>query len=286
MEKLDTFSYQSFFPFFFFSFFKRTEKNANSHYCLFAVSSNRRMRIFGIVEFFCHHVCALSDFAQKQHLLKYRLFSYLITMVFSRRRLLPLVRKLLVTIGVVVIFTILSIFPNFSYFGEAQFVGIEGSDVFGFLWVHTSLNISYNPFLYTFSWLTGNGYYSGDFFFISKPTYYSTGGDAPAIVHRKPEDLEAEAIDHAVFRQLSINILYNFILLFILRLLNWQDFYLSMIVGAVSFSLGGLVGALAFFLPALAIVAYINLRLGGGILVRVWNLIEGRYEKPTKEQLG
>lgn len=191
----------------------------------------------------------------------------------------------MVTIGVVVIFAILSIYPNFSYFGESRFVGIEGSDVFGFLWVRTSLNITYNPFLYTFSWLTGNGYYSGDFFFISKPTYY-TKGEAPIIVHRKPEDLEAEAIDHAVFGQLSINILYTFVLFFIIRLLNWQDFYLSMIVGAVSFSLGGLVGALAFFLPALAIIAYINLRLGEGILVRIWNLIEGIYEKPTKEQSG
>jgi len=204
-------------------------------------------------------------------------------MVFSRRWLLPLVRKLLFTIGVLLIFTILSIFPNFSYVGEARFVGIEGSDVFGFLWVHTSLNITYNPFLYTFSWLTGNGYYSGDFFFISKPTYYSKG-EAPVPVHRKPEDLEAEAIDHAVFRQLGINVLYNFVLLFIIRLLNWQDFYISMIMGAVSFSLGGLVGVLAFFLPALAILAYINLRLGEGILVRVWNLLEERYEKPTKEQ--
>ncbi len=201
-------------------------------------------------------------------------------MAFGNRRLSSFARKLLSAIGILIFFTVLSLYPNFSYFGEAN-IRVEDGDRLGFLWVRAFCNITYNPFIYTFSWLTGNGYYSGSFLFISKPTYYFSG-TAPRIKHRTPEDLQQEAIEYAVYRERTINILFNFILFLVIGLVGIQDLYLSIIVGATSFSLGGLTGALAVFLPTLAIMAYIKLRSGEGVLVRTWNLLVEKYEEPRE----
>lgn len=202
-------------------------------------------------------------------------------MGFKNEKILSFARRLLVTIGILIVFTILSFYPNFSYFAELRLISAESTFLTGYLKVYADCNMTFNPFLHTFSWLTGNGYFSGNFSFISKPIYH-TWGEGLRIEHRSFPDLEEEAVEHIALRQIRINVLYNFILFFIVGLLNWQDLYLSMIAGAIGFSIGGLTAAFAAFVPALAILAIINVRLGEGVLVRTWNFLSEKQEKPRE----
>jgi len=190
-----------------------------------------------------------------------------LAMKIERQAWISFARKLITTICVVTIFTLLSIFPNFSFVGEAS-IRIEDAEASGFLWVRAFTNITYNPFLYTFSWLSGNGISSGSFLFLSKPPYHIYG----------VRNLEDEAIHHAILDQLHISIIFNLVLLLILGLLEVQDIYICMIIGAIGFPLGGLLGALAGFIATLIIVSYIKLRHGEGVLESGWNFLSGKYD--------
>jgi hypothetical protein len=195
-----------------------------------------------------------------------------LAMKIERESLISFTKTLIVTICVLTIFTVLSIFPNFSYYGDAQTI-VEGVEAHGFLWVRAYPNITFNPFLYTFSWLSGNGYYSQSFVFLSKPPFHVYG----------PRVLENEAFDIAVLKQLRINIAFNFILLLILGLMEVYDVYLCMLIGAIGFPIAGLLGALASFIITLIIVSYIKIRRGEGVLKGSWNSLERREENMTSE---
>jgi len=195
-----------------------------------------------------------------------------LAMKIERQQLISFTRTLIVTICVLALFTVLSIFPNFSYSGDAL-TSIEGVEAHGFFWVRAYPNITFNPFLYTFSWLSGNGYYSESFLFLSKPPYNVYG----------PRVLEDEAFNIAVLKQLRINIVFNFILLLILGLMEVQDIYICMLVGAIGFPIGGLLGALAGFATTLIIVSYIKLHHGEGVLESSWNSIDRHEENMTSE---
>ncbi|UCB61055.1 MAG: hypothetical protein JSW72_03085, partial [Candidatus Bathyarchaeota archaeon] len=128
---------------------------------------------------------------------------------------------------------------------------------------------TYSPFLFSFTWLSGNGVYSGDFLFLSKPPYHVYG----------PRVLEDEALHRAVLGQLRINIVFNFVLLLILGLMEVEDIYVCMIVGALSFPIAGLLGAFAGFIAAVVVVSYVKFRHGEGVLESSWNSIQDRVEE-------
>lgn len=186
-------------------------------------------------------------------------------------------RKLMVALGITIFFTLLSIFPSIGYFGEAR-TSVLAGDRYGFLTVCAYPNITFNPFLYPFTWLTENGRPSNSFLFISKPNYYVTGESAHPIP-RTPEDLEEEAILTAVVRQLYINIPFNFFMLLVIGLVEIQDLYLCLWIGALGFPVLGVLGAfLGFFATLLlTIVVTRRLRIERGILVEIWDFLIERY---------
>ncbi len=189
-------------------------------------------------------------------------------MRIEREELLSLARTLVVAGCALAFFMVLSIFPDFSFVGEAS-TRVEDAEPSGFLWVRAYANITYNPFLYTFSWLSGQGIYSGNFLFLSKPPYNVYG----------PRLLDDEAVHYAVVGQLRINATFNFVLLLLLGLLGAHDLYVCMIVGAVGFPIGGVLGAFAGFIVAVAVVSYVKRRHGAGVLESGWNSLQDKVEE-------
>jgi len=172
---------------------------------------------------------------------------------------------------------LLSIFPNFGYSAKAR-TSVEAKDVLGWWYVIADCNITFNPFLYPFSWLIGSGRFSGSHRFVSMPIW--TGGEFPHPAPRTPKDLEGEAIMSLVLSQVNINIIYNFIVLLTIKLLKMQDLYFCLIAGIAGFPIGGLMGALSGFLIGLSVIAFIMLRSrkGNGISAKILKYIFEKYE--------
>jgi len=189
-------------------------------------------------------------------------------------------RKVVLALGITVFFSILSLFPSLGYFGEASTSKLGyGSEGVGWLKVSANCNMTYNPFLYSFTWLGGRGVSSDSFIFWSKPTW-TTGG----IEWRSPEDLRDEAIIRTVLGQLLVNIPFNFILILLIVLTRMQDLYLCLIVGIIGFLLGGPIGAFASFFAGLSFIVLIRLRLvKEGILVKISNFLFESGEYSARE---
>ena len=187
---------------------------------------------------------------------------------------------MVIALGITGFFSLLSILPSLGYVGEAyiskQSYGLEGA---GWLKVIANCNMTYNPFLYSFTWLGGRGVSSDSLIFWSKPTWTGTG-----IAWRSQEDLKDEAIIRTILGQLLVNIPFNFVLILLIGLTGMQDLYLCLIVGIISFLFGGTIGALASFFAGLSLVVFIRLRLvKEGILVKVSNFLFETEEYSTKE---
>jgi len=195
-------------------------------------------------------------------------------------RYISYLRKVVLALVLTGFFSLLSFFPSLGYFGEAYasklYYGSEGA---GWLKVHADCNMTYNPFLYSFSWLGGRGISLDSFDFWSKPLW-TTGG----IAWRSLEELGEEAIIRTVLGQLSINIPFNFILILLIGLTEMQDLYLCLIVGIIGFPIGGPIGAFASFFAGLSCVVFIRLRLvKEGILVKISNFLFESGEYSARE---
>lgn len=179
-------------------------------------------------------------------------------------------RKLAVALAIAGLFALLSIFPRIGYLGEAD-VKVIARDPFGFWLVLARCNMSYNPFLYGFSWLAGSGQFSGTFRYVSVPTY--AGGGFPAPVWRNTPELQDEALIRLVLTQLYMNIPYNFIILLVVELTRMRDVYLCLIGGVIGFPFGGPLTALAGFFAGVFLIVFImpRVRRGDNALMRIWN---------------
>jgi len=184
--------------------------------------------------------------------------------------------------GITVFCALLLVFPNFGYVGEAD-VSVERTDRLGYQYVRADVDLTYNPLLYSLSWLTGNGHFSGPYLFVSKPIFESGGlGLRPR--RKRPSEIGQEVISSLVSRQFSVNVVGNFIILLLIKLMKMQDLYLCLIVGTIGFVAGGFIGAIFGFLVALLAIAFVMLRLkkGNEVSTRILNYV---FEKHVYEKV-
>lgn len=186
-----------------------------------------------------------------------------------KRQVVTLLRAIVIALGLAALFWLLGLFYGLGYFGGAS-TSVVSKDPFGFWLVRADCDITFNPFLYSFSWLTGNGYISPSFLYVSVPTYFGGPVDSPYgghyldIVWRNTEDLEEEATLIAVLSQIYVNIPFNFAVVLTIELAKIRDLYFCLIGGILGFPLGGSVGAVVgFFVATLAMIFIIpKLRKG------------------------
>lgn len=157
-----------------------------------------------------------------------------------KRKFLSFIRKLVIGLLFTGLFALLSIFPNLGYFGEAS-TSVKAKDPTGFWLVSANCNVTYNPFLYSFSWLLRSGSFSGlTFTFVSYPTY--GGGPTPSPLWRTPKELEEEAILGLILDQVFLNLPFNFILLLVIEFGKLRELYICLFGGIIGFPFGGMVG--------------------------------------------
>lgn len=99
------------------------------------------------------------------------------------------------------------------------------------------------------------------------------------ILYRSPEDLEQEAIQRAVLKELRVNALFNFLFFFLLAVIGMQDVYISLIIGNIGFCIGGFAEGFAVFIMLTVFFVFIKLQLGDGVLAITWNFLMEEYRE-------
>jgi len=115
----------------------------------------------------------------------------------------------LIALGIAVLFGFLGIFPSLGYHGEVN-TQVVDRDPWGFWIVSAECNVSFNPVLYPFSWISGRGLYSTAFEFVSVPTYVGYEFKYPA--WRSSAELSEEAIIIVLVNHIMMNFIPNLFL--------------------------------------------------------------------------
>jgi hypothetical protein len=205
-------------------------------------------------------------------------------MEISRKLFAIVLKKMLALASVITVFIIIMSYPGFSYKGEAS-IHVIYEDRLGWMLVNAECNMTYSPFLYAYSWLTGKGQYSEEFFFWSKPTYYFSGYDpitgepSERVLHRTPEDLQSEAIERKALKEMYANLVFNLLLSALIIIAKMQDMYISIILGTLGFSFLGFAEALVIFVSLTGFFVYVRARLKTGILISAWNYVVEEYRR-------
>jgi len=197
----------------------------------------------------------------------------------EKRQIMLFGKKIVIALGISLFFALLAIFAQLGYFGTAH-TEVRERQPSGYWLVDASCNISYNPFLYAFSWSTGRGQFSDDFLMVSAPTYVG-GGDIRYPVWRKPADLEEEAILLLVLRETFINIPFNFVAILAIELTKTHDLYFCLLGGIVGFPIGKVVGSIVGFSVGALLILFVLPRLKKNPhVVDLWNwLLEREKNK-------
>lgn len=160
-----------------------------------------------------------------------------------KKQIVSLLKKAGTALGMAGLFTFLSIFPGLGYHGEAATQIIEKDPVLpGFWIVEAQCNVSFNPFLFPYSWVSGTGnLYKARFRFLSVPTY--AGYEFKVPVWRSTEELNEEAIIIVLVNRLVPNFLPSFFILFAIALLEQKLLYLCLFGGIIGFLVGSVLGS-------------------------------------------
>jgi hypothetical protein len=168
-------------------------------------------------------------------------------------------KRLVVALGIMMLFAILATIPGLGYFGGARTRVVQFGD-WGLWTVDAHCDICFNPFLYPFSWVRGSGHYSGNFTFYSIPTF-AGGGESWFPVWRMPKDLEDEAVLIKITSEIPMNMPYVLIILIgVSMLIGWNS-YLYFIGGLVGFMLGAIWGAVIGFVAGALVIVYVIPRI-------------------------
>lgn len=187
-------------------------------------------------------------------------FQLLIRILMSKRRkqVILILRKLLIALGVALLFSFLGLFSGLGYYGEASTRTLD-KDRMGFWLVEANCNISFNPFLYPFSWLSGKGYFSESFQFLSVPTY--VGFDVKYPAWRSTEELNEEAILRVIMNSVVVNIPSNFFMLLAIGIMEQQLLYLCVFGGIIGFLIGQVLGSVLGLIAVIFIAYYLMPKL-------------------------
>jgi len=195
-------------------------------------------------------------------------------------------RKIAIALGIAALFFILSLYPSLGYFGEAD-TSVRARDPMGFWLVYAKANMTYNPFLYSLTWLRGEGILTDrSFIFISYPVYVG-GGEGSHPVWRTPQELEEEATIRLVLSQLYLNLIYNFAIVLVIEIGKLRSLYFCLIGGIIGFPIGGIggipfgatLGAVAGFVGGILSIIFVLPRLrNNSTLVKWWDSLWEREE--------
>jgi len=190
----------------------------------------------------------------------------------NREGMVSLLRKFLIAGGITLLFLILATLPQMGYFGDAH-VHVRERNQFGFVLVDADCNVSFNPFLYSLSWMSGRGQYSVSFSLISVPTYVG-GGDFRYPVWKSQSELEDEAIITLILHEIPLNVICSFFILLTIELMKMRQLYISLASGIVGFPFGGPIGSFIAFFFGLVLAFWLlpKLRKKGKLKVidKIW----------------
>jgi hypothetical protein len=155
-----------------------------------------------------------------------------------------LLKKAVVAGGFAFFIAVLATLPRLGYFAETLAVK-RGQSSTGFMLVDIDCNISYNPFVYAFSWVSGRGQFSASFSIVSVPTYI--GGDIKFPKWRSDSELAQEGIIVLILHEIPINFLPNFIILIGIELAKMRELYICLAGGIFGFPFGGPIAAFIGF---------------------------------------
>ena len=158
---------------------------------------------------------------------------------------------------IALLFVLLSIFPTLGYQGEAKINDLYRNWQLLYMEVDISANITYNPFLFSLSWLTGNGIVSTRFMMRAPPKSAVQGMVSWASL----QEVEEDALIMLMLNTVFLNLPYNFIIVLAIELLEKRILYLCLFGGMIGFILGGLVGSLVCFIGGVFVVGIVMPRL-------------------------
>jgi len=172
-----------------------------------------------------------------------------------RGKVTLLLKRIVISLGISLLFALFAIIPRLGYFGEADVTVIERHWT-GFWRLDVKFNATVSPFLYPFSWLSGYGSPSGAFRTVSVPTYIG-GGEFSYPAWRTPADLEDEVMTKVIISEVPINILFNFGVILAVELTKLRRLYFCILGGIVGFPIGGPIGAVVGFFVGTLLLIYV-----------------------------
>jgi hypothetical protein len=110
--------------------------------------------------------------------------------------------------------------------------------------------MTYNPFLFSFFWLTGRGQLSYSFAMRSLPR----GANQGMVSFPMADEIKEDALIIIALNAIFANAPYNFIIVLAIEFLKVRRFYFCLLGGVIGFPLGGIIGAIISFVTSLFLV--------------------------------
>ena len=171
-------------------------------------------------------------------------------------------RKVVIVVCMTLLLALLGLFTGLGYHVRSiEEVSFIPHAQWNFAEVIVDCDIVYNPFLFPFYWIVGDGHLDGNFSMMFVAEAYSPGEFGGPIFGLKPQD----RLDVYVMRMVIWGFTPNLVLLFLLALLievmRKRVFYLAIFSSTIGFAVSGIIGAIAGLFVGSFVVAYILLRM-------------------------
>ena len=167
-----------------------------------------------------------------------------------KHKIIVYLKKSLVPLGITLLFALFSLYPRLAYNGEAQINNVYRNFQLLYQDVDITCNVTFNPFLFPLSWLTGRGQVSQRFLMRTVPKAVTQF----TIVWPSPEEIKDDALLIVTLNSLFINIPYNFVIFLAIEIIKLRIIYFFFFAGIIGFLVGSLTGALVGSLIGLIII--------------------------------
>lgn len=174
-------------------------------------------------------------------------------------------KKIFIALGLASFLMFLSIFPNVGYFGSAHvdrgnvaWVYINPFVMYGI--VNYTYDITYNPFLFPFTWLRGDGCTSGSSSMVTLPKSIVMRGPFAVPILPNQRDIEEDAVIKTVNLEIPPNFLTLFAITLAIEFTKMRSLFVCLVVGTIGFIPGGPLGTIAGLFTGVFIVVFLITR--------------------------
>lgn len=178
-------------------------------------------------------------------------------------------RKIFTALGIAFLFALLSLYPGLGFKGEARIMSFSVNPQLLYRDVDIACNVTYNPLLFIFSWLMGQGQTSYVFTMRQAPK----GANQFSITWPTWEETKEEALLIVTLNELFSNLPYNFLVLLLIEIVKIRSFYLSFIGGILGFPIAGWTGSIFGFSVGLILGFILNLKFKNKDIFEISKLI-------------